>query len=211
MVMMDASPPLILASSSPRRRQLLALLGLPFTVESAAIDESVLPRENPLAHALRLAETKARVVASRHPQACVLAADTIVVQAGRILGKPDDAAAARGMLQALRAAPHEVITATALACAGQATITAHTSLVTMRAYSDAEIAAYIATGDPLDKAGAYGIQHDSFRPVAQFQGCFAAIMGLPLGVVADLLSAAGLPPAPAWPDACARLGGSCCQ
>lgn len=208
---MTSSPSLILASASLRRRQLLAFLAADFMVASADIDEQALPAEAPLPHVLRLAETKAQVVASRHPQACVLAADTIVVQDGSILGKPAGPAEARCMLHRLRAATHQVITAVALAHQGQTVTAAHTSLVTMRSYSDAEIAAYIATGDPLDKAGAYAIQHPTFQPVAHFQGCFASIMGLPLGVVADLLSAAGLPPAPAWPDACARLGGSCCQ
>ena len=185
-------PPLILASASPRRRQLLAALGLPFTIDTADIDESALPAESPEIHARRLAETKARVVASRWDNAIVLAADTIVVQEGDILGKPVDAADAWRMLQALRAAPHQVISAVAVAHPGGLESALHTSEVEMRPYTDAEIAAYIASGDPFDKAGAYAIQHSEFRPVARFSGCFASIMGLPLGLVADLLERVGL-------------------
>lgn len=220
---------LILGSASPRRRELLAILGLPFVVQTADIDESALPDEAPEPHACRLAETKARTVAARSGEAVVLAADTIVVQHGQILGKPRDAADARWMLRSLRAAPHRVITAVAVAqtptlrCsephvfpgAGQqtlrVTIASHTSHVSMRPYTDSEIDAYIASGDPMDKAGAYAIQNSDFQPVAQFDGCFASIMGLPLGVVADLLQQAGLDPVANWPAACAVSSGRCCQ
>ena len=190
------NPTLVLASASPRRRQLLAVLGIPFTVDCADIDESVLPDEAPEPYALRLAETKARVVAQRWSETVILAADTIVVQHKQILGKPQHAADARLMLQSLRAAPHQVITAVAVARPEtlrvlsndsddhdktlRVWIANHTSHVVMRPYTDAEIDAYIASGDPLDKAGAYAIQNSDFRPVARFDGCFASIMGLPL-------------------------------
>lgn len=203
--------PLILASASPRRRQLLACLGLDFACERADIDETPWPQEAPVTHARRLALTKAGMVAARRPQAIILAADTVVVHDGRILGKPADAAEARRMLRALRGGPHEVISAVAVAANGRAEGAEHVSRVWMRAYSDAEIEAYIATGDPFDKAGAYAIQHPDFRPVACFEGCFASIMGLPLGLVADLLARQGLVPDPAWPSACQALTGGCCH
>ncbi len=204
--------PLILASASPRRRQLLACLGCDYAVDSADIDESALPAEAPEPHARRLAATKAQVVAARHPGAVVLAADTIVVQEGAILGKPADAVDARRMLNALRQVPHEVISAVAVVDAGgTATSAVHTSRVVMRTYTDAEVEAYLATGDPYDKAGAYAIQHPEFSPVERFDGCFASIMGLPLALSADLLAAAGLAVAPGWPQACTAFTGACCS
>ncbi len=202
---------LILASSSPRRRQLLTALGLDFTIEAADIDESALPSEAPEPHARRLAETKAQVVAARRPEDIVLAADTIVVQHDRIMGKPADPSDARRMLQDLRAAPHLVITAVAVAHPGGLISASHTSQVVMRDYTDADIDAYITSGDPLDKAGAYAIQHDAFRPVAAFDGCFASIMGLPLAIVVDLLHTADLEVQPEWPAACQSFTSSCCH
>jgi MAF protein len=220
---------LILASASPRRRELLAVLGLPFVVQTADIDESTLPDEAPEPHARRLAETKAITVAAKSGEAVVLACDTIVVQHGQILGKPRDVSAAREMLRSLREAPHRVITAVALALPQARSVSlhpigtdtpegsprvlyaSHSSDVTMRSYSDPEIDIYIASGDPMDKAGAYAIQNRDFEPVAHFNGCFASIMGLPLGVVADLLKQAGFGPAPNWPAQCAAFAGTCCQ
>ena len=202
---------LILASSSPRRHQLLTALGIPFTIDVADIDESRVGNESPETHVRRLAETKARTVAARHPQDVILAADTIVVHQGRILGKPQDAAEARQMLGSLRTAPHQVITAVAVARAGDVISELDTSTVTMRPYTDAEIKAYIASGDPFDKAGAYAIQHPDFAPVARLDGCYAGVMGLPLAVTARLLTAAGLSPDPDWPQACHAVTGDCCQ
>jgi septum formation protein len=204
-------PPLILASASPRRRQLLACLGLEFICEPTDIDETPWPGEAPVVHARRLALTKAGAAAARRPEAVILAADTVVIHEGRILGKPADAAEARQMLRILRDAPHEVISAVALAAGGRLEVVEHVSRVWMRAYTDAEIEAYIATGDPFDKAGAYAIQHPDFRPVACFEGCFASIMGLPLGLVAERLHQHGLAPDPAWPAACQALTGRCCH
>jgi len=203
--------PLILASASPRRRQLLAALGIPFSIDAADIDESQSGDAPPEVHVRRLAEAKARVVAQRHPDDVILAADTIVVHRGRILGKPQDADEARAMLQFLRTEAHQVITAVAVAHAGALASELDVSAVTMRAYSDDEITAYIASNDPFDKAGAYAIQHPDFRPVARFTGCFAGIMGLPLAVTGRLLSYAGLPPAPDWPDRCQAITEHCCQ
>jgi MAF protein len=202
---------LILASSSPRRRQLLAALGIPFIIDVADIDESRVGDESPEAHVRRLAEEKARTVALRHPDAVILAADTIVVHQGRILGKPGDENEARAMLRALRESPHQVITAVAVARAGDVLSELDVSTVVMRAYTDAEIDAYIVSGDPFDKAGAYAIQHPDFAPVARLDGCFAGVMGLPLAVTARLLTAAGLTPAPDWPQHCHAITGRCCE
>ncbi len=202
---------LILASSSPRRRQLLAALGHPFTIDAADIDESRMGEESPAAHVRRLAEEKARAVAARRPQDVILAADTIVVHQGRILGKPRDAAHARAMLQSLRNEPHQVITAVAVSRADAIVSELDVSTIIMRDYSDAEIDAYIASGDPFDKAGAYAIQNAAFAPVARLEGCYAGVMGLPLALTARLLTAAGLVPAPSWPQACHAITGHCCQ
>ena len=202
---------LILASASPRRRQLLAALGIPFSIDVADIDESRLGDESPETHVRRLAQTKARTVAARRPDAIILAADTIVVHHGRILGKPGDENEARAMLRALRESPHQVITAVAVARAGDVLSELDVSTVVMRAYTDAEIDAYIASGDPFDKAGAYAIQHPDFRPVVRLEGCFAGVMGLPLALTARLLTAAGLPPTPNWPQNCHAITGRCCE
>ena len=202
---------LILASASPRRQQLLAALGIPFVVESADIDESRRDDEPPEVHVRRLAEEKARTIAARHPQTVVLAADTIVVLEGRILGKPGDEADAWRMLRAMRGRAHRVMTAVAVARGMALASDLDVSIVTMRNYSDEEIAAYIATGDPMDKAGAYAIQHPDFRPVAHLDGCFAGVMGLPLAVAARLLAGAGLSPAPDWPRRCHAITGRCCS
>ncbi len=180
--------PLILASASPRRRQLLALAGWPFNVATADIDETPLNNEAPRDFVGRLSQAKARAVAARlaanGDQPVVVACDTTVVLDDRLLNKPADAAEARAMLTALRARTHEVLTG--LAILDTATDTLHgeivVSRVPMRGFSDAEMEAYIATGDPLDKAGAYAIQHPGFQPVdrAAFADCFANVMGLPL-------------------------------
>ncbi|RUA18313.1 MAG: septum formation protein Maf [Clostridia bacterium] len=203
--------PLILASASPRRRQLLAALGIPFVVDVADINESRVGDESPEAHVRRLAEEKAQAVIPRHPPDVVLAADTIVVHRGRILGKPRDAAIAKTMLQSLRSNAHQVITAVAVARTGNLTSELDVSTVTMRAYTDAEIDAYIASGDPFDKAGAYAIQHPDFAPMARLDGCYAGVMGLPLAVVARLLAAAGLTSTPNWPQVCRSITGRCCR
>lgn len=184
--------PLILASQSPRRSQLLAGLGLSFTVDAADVDETPRPAESPDALVCRLCRAKAAAVAGRHPDAVVLAADTLVVLDGALLGKPADPAEAVAMLTQLRARTHQVYTAVCVAQDGVLDARLSVSDVTMRAYSDAEIARYVATGDPLDKAGAYAIQHPLFSPVAAWTGCFAGIMGLPLRLVRDMLQDVGV-------------------
>ena len=185
-------PELVLASRSPRRQELLAGLGLVFAVDAAEADEAPLPAEPADAMVARLSRLKAAMIADRHPDALVLAADTAVVLDGVILGKPADAAEATAMLVALRGRTHLVHTAVTLARGGDLYTQISTSAVTMRAYSDAEIAAYVATGDPLDKAGAYAIQHPAFVPVAAWEGCYTGIMGLPLRLVRDMLARAGV-------------------
>lgn len=198
---------LILASGSPRRRALLAQMGVPFEVIKSDIDETPRPQEAPLSYALRLAQEKAQAVAQRLQPApaspTILSADTVVIlaadtmgidEAGEILGKPADPAEARAMLQRLRGRTHIVCTAFSLLdCTTQRqhSQTVQTR-VTMRLYSDAEIDAYIATGDPFDKAGGYAIQHEGFHPVAHIEGSHSNVVGLPYDEVRAALQAFGV-------------------
>ncbi|NWF69479.1 MAG: septum formation protein Maf [Chloroflexi bacterium] len=196
---------LILASSSPRRRELLTALGLTFTIIKPEIDESLHPSEAPLDYVQRLScEKAAAVVRMLDTPAAVLAADTVVILAadtmgvahdGALLGKPADAAEAQVMLRRLRARPHLVCTSVTLAAVsaqGTREICELTqTVVHMRDYSDAEINAYIATGDPFDKAGGYAIQHEGFRPVARIDGCYPNVVGLPVCAVKRGLAALG--------------------
>lgn len=203
---------LVLASSSPRRRELLALLGLPFHTRPADVDESLLPGERPADYALRLAREKARVVAAVYPDQPVLAADTIVVDDGQVLGKPVDAAEARQTLQRLRGRTHRVYTAIALQLPNSGALLTDLceTEVPMRSYSAAEIEDYIASGDPFDKAGAYAIQHPEFQPVEILNGCYANVVGLPLCHVVRTLVRAGRQPAQDVPAACqSHLGYNC--
>lgn len=183
---------LILASQSPRRRALLAALGLTFAVDAADVDETPLAGESPDRLVCRLCRAKAQAVAGRHPRAVVLAADTVVTLDGQTLGKPADAAEATEMLRRLRGRTHTVFTAVAVARDGAVQTRLTASQVTMRFYSDAEIATYVAGGDPFDKAGAYAIQDPTFAPVAAWRGCYTSIMGLPLAAAAELLAQAGV-------------------
>jgi MAF protein len=171
----------ILASNSPRRRQLLGLTGLDFKVIAADVDETPLKDETPTDYVLRLAVLKALAVASQVEQdALVVAADTTVVDGGQILGKPLDNQDAESMLKQLRGRIHEVFTAIAITRSGKLDTDLCGTNVPMREYSDEEVQVYIDTGDPLDKAGAYAIQHPGFHPVSQLQGCYANVVGLPL-------------------------------
>lgn len=181
-------PLLILGSNSPRRRQLLALTGWPFSVSAADVDESQYANENPTDYVLRLAATKARAIKADAGQ-IVLAADTTVVDKGEILGKPKDNAEAVDMLRRLRGHTHQVYTGVALYRVRDGLLLKDLCVtdVPMRDYSDEEIAAYVRTGDPLDKAGAYAIQHAEFKPVADLGGCFASVMGLPVCHVIRLM------------------------
>lgn len=199
-------PILILASNSPRRRQLLALTGLSFVVSAADVDESPISNEKPADYVLRLAETKARAIRADAGQ-IILAADTTVVDGQDILGKPQDNADADAMLRRLRGHAHQVYTGVALLRVSDGLLLKDLCVtdVPMRDYSDEEIHAYVATGDPLDKAGAYAIQHPEFRPVAKMEGCYASVMGLPLCHVTRMLREMSVTPNADIPMGCQQL------
>jgi len=183
---------LVLASASPRRRELLSHLGVAFDVVVSGFEEPSVMDGRPAAVARRLARAKAAQVAAERPQDLVLAADTVVAHRGRLLGKPVDAAEARAMLQGLRGRRHSVTTAVALARGGRLRVAHAVSRVLMRPYSEAEIEEAIAAGVPFDKAGGYGIQDPVLHPVAACDGCYCNVMGLPLWTVARMLKAAGV-------------------
>ncbi len=198
---------LVLASKSPRRRALLDLAGWPYRLASPVeLDESILPGESPRQYVLRLAQLKALAsTAGASPGDLVLGADTTVVLQDEILGKPADADEAKAMLRRLRGQVHQVYTALALIRAGvpdQPLIDLCVTDVTMRAYSDEELDDYVASGDPLDKAGGYAIQHTGFAPVERIAGCYANVVGLPLCHLTRLLCQLGIPPAPDLPYTC---------
>jgi MAF protein len=183
---------LILASGSPRRRQLLSCLGLPFRVVVPDVDEDAPSTANltPEKMAEALAGAKALSVAQREARGLVLAADTLVVDGETVLGKPRDAGEAAAMLRRLRDREHRVITGLALVDAARPRVSLLDHVMTvvrMRPYSEEEIAAYIARREPFDKAGAYAIQDQEFRPVASYDGCYCNVVGLPLRAVVRLL------------------------
>ncbi len=199
-----AAPELFLASLSPRRRQLIALLGLPFVVGSASDDEDAAqaqytgPAEDT---AVWLAKHKA-AAARKLPEAegrLVITADTTVLLDNEILGKPRDQAHAFTLLSSLRGRWHHVITGVVVSGSHDGKpLMLSASCVTpvlMRNYTNAEIASYIATGDPLDKAGAYGIQHPTFQPTASIDGCYWNVVGLPICTLVELLAEFGVYPA----------------
>jgi MAF protein len=171
----------VLASNSPRRKQLFGLGGWDFTVIVADIDETPFEGESPREYVLRLAQAKALAIQPRaESDAVILGSDTTVVDGNEILGKPVDEADTRRMLKQLRGRVHQVYTAIAILRDGKIVTDLSIINVPMRDYSDAEIEAYIQTGDPMDKAGAYAIQHPEFKPVAVLEGCRAGVMGLPM-------------------------------
>ncbi len=190
---MSASIKVILASASPRRRQLLAAAGIAFEVIESRVPEQHNPGEPPRDYALRMARDKARAVSSRFPDAIVVGADTIVVCDSHILEKPADAADARRMLAMLSARTHTVVTAFAIARAGNILESSPVeSRVTFRKLSDAEIEAYIATNEPFDKAGAYGIQGSGGGFISHVEGSRDNVMGLPTERVVAALARHGL-------------------
>ncbi len=185
---------LVLASASPRRRDLLSRLGIPFDVRPTEVAEEAGKDADPLRLARRLARVKAESARLSIPGAPVLAADTVVALDGAILGKPADAGEARRMLRWLRARSHRVITAVAVLPAGRSSALVRHSVteVRMRAYSDAEMEASIARGDPFDKAGAYAIQDELFHPAESYDGCYCNVVGLPLWPAIQLLKRVGV-------------------
>lgn len=183
---------LVLASASPRRRELLSQLDIRFTISAADIDETPHPGEAAPAYVERLAREKARVVAARHPGAWVLAADTTVALGTELMGKPRDPAEAQAMLTRLSGRTHDVYTGVALAGRHEEALVVHTR-VTFRALRDAELAWYAHSGEPLDKAGAYAIQGKGGFLVAGVAGSTSNVVGLPLGETLALLERAGVP------------------
>ncbi|QRN94296.1 septum formation inhibitor Maf [Archangium violaceum] len=184
---------LVLASASPRRRELLGQLGLSFEVSAADIDETPRQGEPATNYVLRLAQEKARAVTARHPGAWVLAADTTVALGDELLGKPQDAAEARGMLGRLSGRTHEVHTGVALAGPGGEHSTVVRTRVTFRSLSLGEIDWYVGTGEPLDKAGSYAMQGKGGFLVAAVEGSPTNVIGLPLGETLELLARVGVP------------------
>ncbi|NOT09880.1 MAG: septum formation protein Maf [Gemmatimonadales bacterium] len=179
--------PIVLASKSPRRTQLLDMLRVPHIVAGTDVQEIRLPRELPRAYARRLARDKARAV----PGAWVLGADTIVVLDDQVLEKPSDAEDALRMLTALQGRRHEVITAVCLLADGAEYEEMDATAVYFRPADEATLRGYIATGEPMDKAGAYGIQGYGAALVDRIEGDFFSVMGLPVRKVLDLLERAG--------------------
>jgi septum formation protein len=197
----------VLASRSPRRRELVSLAGLRFRIVAVDTHEQRHPDEPPADYARRLSREKARAARQALDRpALILAADTIVVDGEDVLEKPGDADEAAAMLRRLRGRTHHVITGVTLldAATGQTMTQAARSPVPMREYTDEEIAAYIESGDPFDKAGAYGIQHNGFHPAEGFAHCFANVMGLPLCHLTRMLRALGVEPPADVPAACQR-------
>jgi septum formation protein len=205
---------LILASASPRRRELLAQAGLRFRVHPAHIAEDPLPGEEPVAYVTRLAREKAEAVfreltaagnagsaadaeteesgAQEESALAVLGADTTVTLDNQILGKPEDAADAARMLRLLSGRSHRVITGVALRTAETTDVAAEVTAVRFLTLSDAEIEAYVATGEPMDKAGAYAVQGGAARWIPRIEGCYFNVVGLPVALVCALLEARGV-------------------
>jgi septum formation protein len=186
------TPLVILASQSPRRRELLTLVGIPHVVRPADIDEAFGPGEQPGAHCERLAREKAAVVAAGAPDAVVIGSDTIVVVDGDVLGKPRDEPHAVEMLARLSGRTHTVMTAVAVQWRGVELSAVEEVDVTFHALDRERIRAYIATGEPMDKAGAYGIQGFGATIVQRVDGDYFAVMGLPLQRLVRLMEQLGL-------------------
>jgi septum formation protein len=180
---------LVLASASPRRRELLTQAGFTFEVRPAHISEDPHPGEDPIAYVVRLAREKAQAVYNQidDPTAIVLGADTTVTLDGHILGKPEDATDAARMLRLLSGRTHRVVTGVAVVTAARTDVAAEVTGVKFLTLSEEEIAAYIATGEPMDKAGAYAIQGRAARWIPRIEGDYFNVVGLPLALVSTLL------------------------
>jgi len=185
--------PIVLASGSPRRRQLLEMLRIPFRVIAPDVDEHALAGESPAAYVTRLSRVKAEVIAARAPGDVVLAADTTVVLDEEIFGKPESPEHAVAMLARLQGRTHDVMTAVAVTRDGDLAQALDVSRVTFRPADEATLAAYVATGEPLDKAGAYAIQGLGAPLIERVEGDFFGVMGLPLRLALDLLGRFGRP------------------
>jgi septum formation protein len=183
---------LVLASASPRRQEILRAAGLRFEVLPANIPEEPLPDEDPRTCAERLAREKALAVARLRPDGTVLGADTVVVIDNQILGKPADASHAARMLRLLSGREHRVITGVCLVADGRHSVASETTVVTMSEISDEEIRDYIASGEPMDKAGAYAIQGVASRWIPRIKGDYSNVVGLPVAVVCRMLRERGL-------------------
>lgn len=185
--------PLVLASASPRRRELLSLLGLKFQVRPAEIDETPLPQELPPDLVRRLSIAKARAVSTGVDRGFVVGADSLVVSDGQIFGKPGGPDQARGMLQKLRGTQHQVVTGVTVidASSGRRLTCSMASSITLRNFTDAEIERSIDAGTPLDKAGAYAVQDRELSPAESLDGCYTNIVGLPLCRLVQMLDSLG--------------------
>ena len=196
---------LVLASASPRRSELLTQAGYRFRVHPAHISEDPLPGEDPIAYVTRLAREKAEAVfrelntgdsqelrRDAESQLAVLGADTAVTLDNMILGKPADAADAARMLRLLSGRTHRVMTGVAVVTAGGVEVAAEVTAVRFLTLSDAEIADYVASGEPMDKAGAYAIQGRAARWIPRIEGCYFNVVGLPLALISSILETAGL-------------------
>lgn len=190
---MDSAREIVLASASPRRRELLGQLGGPFRIVIPDVEERPWPRESPASYALRNASDKARAVQAKLPAAAdatIIAADTIVVADGRILEKPADAADAARMLRELSGRTHQVITGLIVLARGEERGRAVRTEVVFRPLQEAEIAAYVASGEPMDKAGAYAIQGGAGAFVQAVNGSYTNVVGLPVDELRALLASA---------------------
>lgn len=189
--MIDPGAPVILASASPRRARLLEQIGLDFEVEPAAVDETPGPEETATEHVERLAREKAEAVAARHTAAVVIGGDTVVVLDDELLGKPADPEAAADMLLRLQGREHRVESGVAVAAGGRTVSAVVGADVRFRAFGRGVAEAYVATGEPLDKAGAYGIQGRGAVLVESIRGDYFTIMGLPVARLVGLLAEVG--------------------
>ena len=192
---LEKSPPtLVLASASPRRKEYIELLGIPFECKAAEIDETVAVSLSPAEHAMQVAKRKALTVADKCKKRYVLGADTIVVYDGRVLGKPKDKADAFNMLMLLQGPAHEVYTGLCLVTPqGKEYLDYHCTHVWMASMDEEKIQNYIATNEPMDKAGAYGIQGRGAAMIERIDGCYFNVVGLPIYGTRMLLKKAGYP------------------
>jgi len=199
---------LILASGSPRRRELISLLGVPFVIRAANLDERQVGGESPAEMVVRLSQAKARSIGSVRCDELVIAADTVVALDGQVLGKPAGPDEAAHMLRLLRGRLHHVYSGISVwhPSSGRLVTELADSAVWMRDYADDEIAHYVDSGDPLDKAGAYAIQHPAFDPVARVEGCWLSVMGFPLCHLGRALAHFDLKIDPDAPGVCRVFG-----